>query len=104
MALTQWSLELWLPAGFSVLIALHTLARQGSSRVLGWAFAVAVGNVLLAVCVLVPVSHPLLGAFFLLGTVTAATAVGLTQVWRAGSASGWSSPGRTACTWSNPRR
>ncbi|WP_063733421.1 sensor histidine kinase [Streptomyces sp. RTd22] len=78
VSLTQWSLGLWLPAGISALVALYTLARQGSLRVLGWAVAVAATNVLLAVLVLVPVDHPLPGVFFLLGTVTAATAVGLT--------------------------
>ncbi|MGW2328081.1 sensor histidine kinase [Streptomyces sp. NPDC001700] len=78
VSLAQWSLGLWLPSGISALITLYTLARQGSLRVLGWAVAVAATNVVLAVCVLVPVRHPLPGVFFLLGTVTAATAVGLT--------------------------
>ncbi|MEW2400839.1 histidine kinase [Streptomyces sp. NPDC046862] len=78
VSLVQWSLGVWLPAGISALIALYTLARQGPLRVLGWAVAVAAANVILAVSVLVPVEHPLLGVFFMLGTVTAATAVGLT--------------------------
>ncbi|WP_346167579.1 sensor histidine kinase [Streptomyces javensis] len=78
VSLAQWSLGLWLPAGISALIALYTLARQGSLRVLGWAFAVAAANVVLAACFLAPVDHPLPGVFFLLGTVTAATTVGLT--------------------------
>ncbi|MGO4757896.1 sensor histidine kinase, partial [Streptomyces sp. 2MCAF27] len=78
VSLAQWSLGIWLPAGISALIALYTLARHGSLRLLGWAGALAATNVLLAVWVLVPVKHPLLGVFFLLGTVTAAVAVGLT--------------------------
>ncbi|MFI6279508.1 sensor histidine kinase [Streptomyces sp. NPDC050988] len=74
----QWSLGIWQPAGISVLIALYTLARQGSLRVLGWAVATAAANLMLTVWVLVPVDNPLRSVFFLLGTVTAATAVGLT--------------------------
>jgi signal transduction histidine kinase len=78
VSLVQWSLGLWLPAGIGALIALYTLARNGSLRVLGWAAALTVAELLLAVFVLVPIEHPLLGSFFLLGTTTAAIAVGLT--------------------------
>ncbi|MCW8378681.1 sensor histidine kinase [Streptomyces justiciae] len=78
VSLIHMSLDLWLPAGISALIALYTLARQGSLRVLGWAAAVAATEVVLAVCVLVPVEHPLLGSFFLLGTTTASVTIGLT--------------------------
>ncbi|MEU6351182.1 histidine kinase [Streptomyces sp. NPDC047072] len=75
----QWALGVWLPAGISALLALYTLARQGPLRVLGWAVAAAAANVVLAVSLLAHgEQHPLLGAFFMLGTVTAATAVGLT--------------------------
>ncbi|MDD9376900.1 histidine kinase [Streptomyces sp. ZAF1911] len=77
-SLAQWSLGIWLPTGVAALIALYTLARNGSLRMLGWACAVTMVELLLAVFVLVPIEHPLLGIFFLLGTVTAATAVGLT--------------------------
>ncbi|WP_308299031.1 histidine kinase [Streptomyces sp. GESEQ-35] len=45
---------------------------------LGWAVATAAANLILCVWVLVPVDNPLRGLFFLLGTVTAATAIGLT--------------------------
>ncbi|GAB2886502.1 sensor histidine kinase [Streptomyces mayteni] len=78
VSLVPWSLGVWLQAGLSTLVALYTLARQGPLRLLGWAVAVTFVEVILAACVLVPVPHPLLGLFFLLGTVTAATAVGLT--------------------------
>ncbi|GAB7104769.1 sensor histidine kinase [Streptomyces phaeofaciens JCM 4814] len=78
VSLAQWSLGLWLPAGIAALIALYTLARRGSLRVLGLAVGVTAAGLILAVCFLVPVEHPLLGVFFLLGTVTAATATGLT--------------------------
>ncbi|MET7512214.1 histidine kinase [Streptomyces sp. NPDC005480] len=79
VSLVQWSLGIWLPTGVAALIALYTLARKGSLRMLGWAAAVTTAELLLAITVLVPVQHPLLGAFFLLGTVTAASAVGLTM-------------------------
>ncbi|WP_416982543.1 sensor histidine kinase [Streptomyces sp. T028] len=78
VSLVQWSLELWLPTGMAALIALYTLARRGSLRVLGWAVAVTVVELLLAAFVLMPTEHPVLGAFLLLGTVTAAVTVGLT--------------------------
>ncbi|MFJ8108370.1 histidine kinase [Streptomyces sp. NPDC096132] len=78
VSLVEWSVGVWLPAGLSVLIALYTLARRGSLRVLGWAGALAVATVVLAAWVLAPIEHPLLGSFFLLGTTTAAVAVGLT--------------------------
>ncbi|MER7930146.1 histidine kinase [Streptomyces sp. NPDC096057] len=78
VSLVQWSMGIWLPTGVSALLALYTLARNGSLRVLGWAVALAVGQAVLAVFVLVPTDHPLAGSFFLMGTVTAAVAVGLT--------------------------
>jgi signal transduction histidine kinase len=78
VSLVQWSLGIWQQAGISLLIALYTLALHGSLRVLGWAAALTVVELTLAVCVIVPVERPLLGLFFLLGTSTAAVAVGLT--------------------------
>ncbi|MER6287503.1 sensor histidine kinase [Streptomyces sviceus] len=78
VSLVQWSMGIWLPTGVSALVALYTLARNGSLRVLGWAAALTAGEAVLAVFVLVPTRHPFLGVFFLLGTVTAAVAVGLT--------------------------
>ncbi|MFE9812929.1 sensor histidine kinase [Streptomyces sp. NPDC005548] len=77
VCLVQWSLGIWLPTGVAALIALYTLARKGSLRMRGWVGAAA--ELLLAIAVLVPIQHPLLGTFFLLGTVTAAGAVGLTM-------------------------
>jgi signal transduction histidine kinase len=76
--LAQWSLGLWQQAGISALVALYTLALHGSLRALGWAAALTVVQLALAVGVLVHVDHPLLGFFFMLGTATAAVAVGLT--------------------------
>jgi signal transduction histidine kinase len=74
----QWSLNLWQPAGVCVLIALYTLASRGPLRALWWALALAVVEVTLAVWVLSDATSPVQGMFFLLGTVTAATALGLT--------------------------
>lgn len=78
IVLVQGLLGVWLPASFSSLIALYTLARFGSLRVLGWAVATAIAEVLLTAAVLVPGERWALGLFFLTGNVTAATAVGLT--------------------------
>ncbi|WPB88155.1 sensor histidine kinase [Streptomyces malaysiensis] len=78
VSLAEWSLGIWLAAGVGALIALCNLARNGSLRVLGWAVAVTVVELLIAVFVLVPIEHPLLNVFFLLGMATAAVAVGLT--------------------------
>ncbi|MFD3588523.1 sensor histidine kinase [Streptomyces sp. NPDC058683] len=76
--LAEWSTGVWLRAGIGTLIALYTLARNGSLRVLGWAAGLTVGTLALAVFVLAPVEQPVLGGFFMLGTLTAAVAVGLT--------------------------
>ncbi|NJP99268.1 sensor histidine kinase [Streptomyces zingiberis] len=78
VSLVQWTLGVWSPAGISTLVALCSLALHGSLRALGWAAAVTVAETAVAALVLVEVEHPLRGLFFLLGTVTAATAVGLT--------------------------
>ncbi|MGW0941078.1 sensor histidine kinase [Streptomyces sp. NPDC002623] len=78
VSVVQWSLGIWLPTGLSALIALYTLARKGSLRVLGWAAALTAVELLLAAFVLVPIERPLLGSFFMLGTVTAAVTLGLT--------------------------
>ncbi|MFJ8494040.1 LuxR C-terminal-related transcriptional regulator [Streptomyces sp. NPDC094038] len=74
--LAEWSAGIWLRAGTATLVALYTPARHGSLRVLGWAVGLTLGSLALAVYGLAPVDHPLLGAFFLLGTLTAPVAVG----------------------------
>ncbi|MGI5427105.1 sensor histidine kinase [Streptomyces sp. CA-179760] len=78
VSLAQWSFGVWQQAGVSTLVALYSLALHGSLRALGWAAAVTVVETTVAVCVLVDVGNPLRGLFFLLGTATAAMAVGLT--------------------------
>ncbi|WP_316775017.1 sensor histidine kinase [Streptomyces sasae] len=78
VSVAEWSTGIWLQTGVGALVALYTLARRGSLRALGWAVGSTVVALVLSVYVLVPVRHPLLGAFFLLGTVTAAAAIGLT--------------------------
>ncbi|MFJ8113691.1 sensor histidine kinase [Streptomyces sp. NPDC096132] len=78
VSLVQWSFGVWQQAGISTLVALYSLALHGSLRALGWAAAVTVAETTVAVCVLVDVGNPLRGLFFLLGTATAAVAVGLT--------------------------
>ncbi|TPQ23977.1 sensor histidine kinase [Streptomyces sporangiiformans] len=78
VSLVQWSFGVWQQAGIATLVALYSLALHGSLRVLGWAAAATVAEVTVAVCVLVDVGNPLRGLFFLLGTATAAIAVGLT--------------------------
>ncbi|WP_033307963.1 histidine kinase [Streptomyces iakyrus] len=76
--LAQWSLGVWPQTGMAALVALYSLALHGSLRVLGWAAALTAADLSLAVGVLAPVEHPFLGLFFLLGTATAAIAIGLT--------------------------
>lgn len=78
VSLLQWSLGVWQQSGIGALVALYTVAAYGSLRVLGWAVALTVTELTLAVCLLVPVEHPFLGLFFMLGTATAAVATGLT--------------------------
>ncbi|WP_330327639.1 sensor histidine kinase [Streptomyces pseudovenezuelae] len=78
VSLAQWTMGVWLPASAGALIALYSLARNGSLRVLGWAAALTVVEAILVVFVLAPTEHPFVGSFFMLGTVTASIAVGLT--------------------------
>ncbi|MFE0678495.1 sensor histidine kinase [Streptomyces sp. NPDC058867] len=77
VSLIQAGVGIWLPAGVSALVALYTLALHGSLRVLGWAVGLAVAQLLVTVLFLMPVERWLLGTFFLLGTLTAATTLGL---------------------------
>ncbi|MFE5919762.1 sensor histidine kinase [Streptomyces sp. NPDC056468] len=78
VSLVQWSFGVWQQAGVSTLVALYSLALHGSLRALGWAAVVTVAETTVAVSVLVDVGNPVRGLFFLLGTATAAMAVGLT--------------------------
>ena len=78
ISLAQWSLGIWQQAGVSALVALYSLALHGSLRALRWAAALTAAELVLAATVLLPVPHPLLGLFFLLGTATAAITAGLT--------------------------
>ncbi|NEC88454.1 sensor histidine kinase [Streptomyces sp. SID12501] len=78
VSMVQWSLGVWQQAGISALVTLYTLAVCGSLRVLGWAVALTFVSLTSAVCFLTQIERPLLGLFFLLGTATAAVAVGLT--------------------------
>ncbi|MGW6908135.1 sensor histidine kinase [Streptomyces sp. NPDC054940] len=78
VSLVQWSFGVWQQAGISTLVALYSLALHGSLRALGWAAAVTVVETSVAVSVLVDVGNSLRGLFFLLGTATAAMAIGLT--------------------------
>lgn len=78
VSLVQWSFGVWQQAGVSTLVALYSLALHGSLRALGWAAAVTVAETTVAVCFLVDIGNPVRGLFFLLGTATAAVAVGLT--------------------------
>ncbi|AZP14810.1 two-component sensor histidine kinase [Streptomyces aquilus] len=76
--LAQWSLGVWQQTGMAALVALYSLALHGSLRVLAWGAALTAAELVLAVGLLAPVKHPLLGLFFLMGTTTAAIAIGLT--------------------------
>lgn len=78
VSLAQWSLGVWQQTGMAALTALYSLALRGSLRALGWAAALTAAEMILAVLLLAPVEHPFLGLFFLLGTATAAIAIGLT--------------------------
>ncbi|MEU6247954.1 histidine kinase [Glycomyces sp. NPDC047010] len=73
----QWTIGLWQPAAISVLIALYSLASRGRLRVLAWVTAIVVVQTVIVVTVVREVEQPMLGLFFMLGTVTAAGALGL---------------------------
>jgi signal transduction histidine kinase len=78
VSLLEWSLGVWLQAGVALLVALYSLARHGSLRALAWASGIVGTELAVAVFFLLPVRYPLPGLFLLLGTATAAVAVGLT--------------------------
>jgi signal transduction histidine kinase len=78
VSLAQWSLGVWQQTGMAALIALYGLALRGSLRALGWAAALTAAQLTLVVWLLAPVEHPFLALFFMLGTATAAIAIGLT--------------------------
>ncbi|MFG2025678.1 sensor histidine kinase [Streptomyces sp. NPDC048825] len=78
LALVQGALGLQVAAGIAAFIALYTMARYGSLRLLGWVAAVAIAEETVPVLLLLPAERWLQSLFFELGTVTAAAAVGLT--------------------------
>lgn len=78
VSLVQWSLGVWQQTGMAALIALYSLALRGSLRALGWAAALTAAQLTLAIWLLAPVERPFLALFFMLGTATAAIAIGLT--------------------------
>ncbi|WP_328500737.1 histidine kinase [Streptomyces sp. NBC_00457] len=77
VALVQGVLGLQLAASIAAFIALYTMARYGSLRLLGWVAAVAIAQETVPVLVLLPAERWLQSLFFELGTMTAAAAVGL---------------------------
>ncbi|MFI1488596.1 sensor histidine kinase [Streptomyces sp. NPDC020747] len=78
VALVQEALGLQLAAGIAAFIALYTMARYGSLRLLSWTAAVAIAQVMVPFLVNLPDEDWLQSLFFQLATVTAAAAVGLT--------------------------
>jgi len=77
VTLFQGVLGLQLAAGIAAFIALYTMARYGSLRLLGWVAAVAIAQETVPVLVLLPAERWVQSLFFELGTMTAAAAVGL---------------------------
>lgn len=73
---TQWIISIWLPSGISLLLVLYSLALYGALKVLPWAAAVTVAGLALA-AFRSGVQQPWLAVFFLVGTATAALALGL---------------------------
>ncbi|MFD4242825.1 histidine kinase [Streptomyces sp. NPDC058525] len=74
--LTQWIIAVWLRSGISLLLILYSLALYGALKVLPWAAAVTVAGLGLA-AFRSGTDQPWLTAFFLIGTATAALALGL---------------------------
>ncbi|MEY9962716.1 signal transduction histidine kinase [Streptacidiphilus sp. MAP12-16] len=75
--LLQWSVNVWLRTDVALFLALYTLARHGSLRLLPWACGITVGALVLVavrVSTLVDVAAAL---FFLCNAAIAAVALGL---------------------------
>ncbi|KPI02479.1 integral membrane sensor signal transduction histidine kinase [Actinobacteria bacterium OK074] len=77
LALLPWTLNLWLLAAACLLAALHNLALHGSLRLLGWAAAVTLVEMCVAVWFLLPAGNPALGAVLLVSQEIAAVALAL---------------------------
>lgn len=84
IVLAQSVIGLWLPARVSVLfafctlLAFYTLASIGSLRLFAWGAAVIAIEMVLMVLILEDIDQPVLSLLLILGTVTAAGALGLT--------------------------
>jgi signal transduction histidine kinase len=77
--LTEWSLGVWLAADMTLLVVLYAVAVRGSMRAVAWAGGVTVAVLAFAVYVLRPDDERrLAGLALLIGTATAALAIGLT--------------------------
>ncbi|MCP3758920.1 histidine kinase [Streptomyces sp. TBY4] len=74
--LAQWISSIWLPSGISLLLVLYSLALYGAIKVLPWAAAVTVAGLGVA-AFRSGTDQPWLAVFFLVGTATAALALGL---------------------------
>ncbi|MBR8642141.1 two-component sensor histidine kinase [Streptomyces tuirus] len=76
-AVLPWALDLWLLAALCLLSALHNLALHGPLRRLGWAAAVTLAEMCVAVFFLLPSEQPVLGLLLLVSQGIAAIALGL---------------------------
>jgi signal transduction histidine kinase len=75
--LLQWSVNVWLHSDIALFLALYSVARRGSLRVLPWACGITV-TALVLVAVRLSTLVGVLGAlFFLCSAATAAVALGL---------------------------
>ena len=79
----SWLAGAWIQSGMAMLLALYALARHGNLRTLAWACGGTTVLVLVGLVLILPVEHPWTGAFFMIGTGTAAVAVALTVRTRA---------------------
>ncbi|MCJ0872636.1 sensor histidine kinase [Streptomyces sp. AP-93] len=73
---TQWIISIWLPSGISLLLVLYSLALYGALKVLPWAAAVTIAGLGVA-AFRSGTDQPWIAVFFLVGTATAALALGL---------------------------
>jgi signal transduction histidine kinase len=76
-ALIPWTLNLWLLAGACLLTAVHNLALHGPLRRLGWAAAVVLIEMSVAVLFLLPSANPTPGMLLLVSQEIAAIALAL---------------------------
>jgi signal transduction histidine kinase len=75
--LAEWAFGIFIPTAISLLVAIFSVARRASMRALAWTVGATAGMLSLAAFVLFPGPNRTTMGFLLMGTATAAVALGM---------------------------